>query len=70
MKIEFGYNKVAIEVGINKDGDGACKFTKLFKPNIIAENNGYDACLLTFKTADSLQTVIDSLEYLKGVMNE
>lgn len=75
MIIIFGDNKVVIDAGTRHDNVGVCKLIKVFNAltdiSEYSEKNRCDApCYLEFKTVESLQKLIDSLEYVKGLMIE
>lgn len=65
MVITFGYNKVAIESGLNGDGVPTMRLTKLFKANDYSLANRYDFVQLDFKTIESIDTLMSALKYLK-----
>lgn len=69
MVLNFGDNKIAINSGIDKSQFGCVKFEKLFKPNNNDEGNKYDIpVILRFKTTESIDTVIEALQYARGLM--
>lgn len=65
MIITFGYNKVAIESGLDSDGVPTMRLTKLFKANDASIANRYDFVQMDFKTIESIDALMSALKYLK-----
>ena len=65
MIITFGYNKVAIECGLDADGVPTVRLTKLFKANDVSLANRYDFVQMDFKTIESIDALMSALKYLK-----
>ena len=68
MKIDFGFNKVAIYTGMVKDTDiGVCELQKLLIPND-ETSIGDVPCIIRFHNVKSIDALISSLEHLRSEM--
>lgn len=71
MKIELGNYKTIISAGIRNDGTGSIIFKKSLKRFDIKQEHIYDIPFeLNFKNKASIDTVINSLEYIKELMTD
>lgn len=71
MKIDFGSRKVAIYTGFTKDNTpiAVCSLQKLLIPEDV-EAIGDVPCDLYFHNIESIETLINALEQLRGEMYE
>lgn len=70
MRVMFGDKKVAITAGLCLESETGCvKLQKLLKAGILSESNIGDVpVVLEFKTLESIDALIEALQYTRGLM--